>query len=112
MNTRGGSLVIGLDDKGTPLGLENDGFENEDKMDQHLANLIRDRLGAHHMFCLHPGFADYEGKRILVVRCDAARTPAYIKDGRSEYFYIRTSGTTTELPASKIHDYVTQRFGK
>jgi hypothetical protein len=75
-------------------------------MDQHLANLIRDRLGAQHGLCLHPRFVDYEGKRLLVVRCDSARTPAYLKDGKAEYFYIRTSGTTTELPASKIHDYI------
>ena len=111
LNTHGGTLVIGVDDNGTPLGLENDGFQNEDKMDQHLANLIRDRLGAHHTFCLHPRFVDYEGKRVLVVRCDPARSPAYLKEGKAEYFYIRTSGTTTELPASKIHDYVKQRFG-
>jgi hypothetical protein len=111
LNTHGGTLVIGVDDKGTPLGLESDGFLNEDKMDQHLANLIRDRLGAHHTFCLHPRFTDYEGKRVLVVRCDPAKSPAYIKGGKAEYFYIRTSGTTTELPASKIHDYIKQRFG-
>jgi ATP-dependent Lon protease len=111
LNTHGGTLVIGLDDKGTPLGLDNDGFQNEDKMDQHLANLIRDRLGPQHMLCLHPQFEDYEGKRVLVVRCDASKSAAYLKDGRDEYFYIRTSGTTTELPASKIHDYVKQRFG-
>ena len=111
LNTHGGTLVIGVDDKGVPLGLEPDGFQNDDKMDQHLANLIRDRLGAHHAFCLHPRFTDYEGKRVLVVRCDPAKSPAYLKDGKVEYFYIRTSGTTTELPASKIHDYVKQRFG-
>jgi hypothetical protein len=81
-------------------------------MDQHLANLIRDRLGSHHTFCLHPRFTDYEGKRILVISCDPANSPAYVKDGKTEYFYIRTGGTTTELPASKIHDYVKQRFGK
>jgi ATP-dependent Lon protease len=111
LNTHGGTLVVGVDDKGTPLGLENDGFQNEDKMDQHLANLIRDRLGPQHTLCLHPQFEDYEGRRILVVRCDSAKSPAYLKDGKTEYFYIRTSGTTSELPASKIHDYVRQRFG-
>ena len=36
--------------------------------------------------------------------------PAYVKDGKAEYFHIRTSGTTTELPASQIHDCLTQRF--
>jgi predicted HTH transcriptional regulator len=111
LNTHGGTLVVGVDDKGTPLGLENDGFQNEDKMDQHLANLIRDRLGPQHTLCLHPRFEDYEGKRILVMRCDPAKSPAYVKDGKTEYFYVRTGGTTSELPASKIHDYVRQRFG-
>jgi predicted HTH transcriptional regulator len=111
LNTHGGTLIIGVDDKGTPLGLENDGFQNEDKMAQHLANLIRDRLGPHHAFCLHPQFMDYEGRRILVVRCDPAKSPTYLKDAKAEYFYIRTGSTTTELPASKIHDYVKQRFG-
>ena len=111
LNTHGGTLIIGLDDKGTPLGLEKDGFQNEDKLDQHLANLIRDRLGAHHIFCLHPRFEDFEGKRIFVIRCDPSTAPAYLKNGKAEYFYVRTSGTTTELPASKIHDYVKQRFG-
>jgi hypothetical protein len=47
---------------------------------------------------------------VLVVRCDPATSPAYLKDAKTEYFYIRVSGTTSELPASKIHDYVKQRF--
>jgi ATP-dependent Lon protease len=110
LNTHGGILIIGIDDKGAPLGLEKDGFQSEDKMDQHLANLIRDRLGPHHTFCLHPRFGDYEGKRVLVVRCDPAKSPVYLKDGKNEYFYIRVSGTTSELSASRIHDYVKQRF--
>jgi ATP-dependent Lon protease len=110
LNTRGGILIIGVDDKGIPLGLENDGFQSEDKMDQHLANLIRDRLGPQHASCLRPCFDDCEGKRVLVVHCERSKIPAYLKEGRAEYFYIRTGGTTTELPASRIHDYINQRF--
>lgn len=111
LNTHGGTLVIGVDDKGAPLGLDSDGFQSEDKMDQHLANLIRDRLGAHHAFCLHAQFEEYEQKRILTVVCDPAASPAYLKDGKDEYFYVRTGATTSELPASKIHAYIKQRFG-
>ena len=112
LNTRGGTLVIGVDDKGAVLGVGVDGFPSEDKMDQHLANLIRDRLGAPHVLFIHPRFTDYEGKRVLVITCDAGKSPAYVKDGKTEYFYIRTSGTTSELPASQIHDFIKQRFGK
>ena len=73
--------MIGVDDKGTPLGLENDRFLNEDEMDQHLANLIRDRLGADHTFCLHQRFMDRGGKRVLVVRCDHAKSPEDVPRG-------------------------------
>jgi ATP-dependent Lon protease len=110
LNTHGGTVVIGADDKGTALGLDNDGFQTEDKMNQHLANLIRDRLGPHHAFCLHPQFVDYDGKRLLIVRCDPAKSPAYVKEGNAEYFYVRTGATTSEVPASKIHAFVEQRF--
>jgi hypothetical protein len=103
-------LVIGADDKRTALGLDNDGFQTEDKTNQHLANLIRDRLGPHHAFCLHPQFVDYDGKRLLIVRCDPAKSPAYVKEGNTEYFYVRTGATTSEVPTSQIHDFVEQRF--
>ena len=112
LNTHGGTVVIGADDKGTALGLDNDGFQTEDKMNQHLANLIRDRLGPHHAFCLHPQFVDYDGKRLLIVRCDPAKSPAYVKEGNAEYFYVRTGATTSEVPASQIHAFIKQRFGK
>ncbi len=112
LNTRGGTLVIGVDDKGAVLGVGVDGFPSEDKIDQHLANLIRDRLGAQHVLSIHPRFADYEGRRVLVITCDPGKSPAYVKDGKTEYFYVRTSGTTSELPASQIHDFIKQRFGK
>src|SRR5262249_5865593 len=37
LNSDGGILVVGVDDKGIPLGLDADGFQSEDKMLQHLA---------------------------------------------------------------------------
>ena len=45
----GGSLVIGVDDDGTALDLKNDKFDNEDKMDLHLGNLIKSKLGSSSM---------------------------------------------------------------
>ena len=32
-------------DDGTPIGLDIDGFDNEDKMALHLTNLVNDRMG-------------------------------------------------------------------
>lgn len=111
LNTHGGTLVIGVDDNGSPLGLELDRFASEDKMDQHLANLVRDRIGALHAFYLHGTFEDYDGKRVLVIRCEPAKSPAYVRDGKAEYFFMRSGATTSEVPASQIHAYIKQRFG-
>ena len=111
LNTNGGTLVVGADDKGTPLGLEHDGFPTEDKLAQHLANLVRDRLGVHHNLFMESRIVDCEGKRLVVITCKPGKSAAYVKDGKSEYFYVRSGTTTVELPASKIHDYVKQRFG-
>ena len=112
LNTHGGTLVIGVNDQKEPVGIQRDAFSSEDKMDQHLANLLRDRIGAHQMLCIHPSFADYKGERVLIVRCERSKLPAYLKDGGSEKFYIRTSGTTTELQPSKVQDYILQRFSR
>lgn len=45
LNTNGGILMIGVTDDGTTLGINADGFENEDKMSLHLVSLVRDRMG-------------------------------------------------------------------
>jgi hypothetical protein len=61
LNTRGGTLVIGVDDNGTPLGLEDDGFQSEDKMDQHLANLSRTALVHNTLYaCTHGSWSTKE----------------------------------------------------
>jgi hypothetical protein len=49
LNTHGGTLVIGVNDQKEPVGIQRDAFSSEDKMDQHLANILRDRIGARHM---------------------------------------------------------------
>jgi hypothetical protein len=48
LNAKGGMLVIGVADDGAPVGLEKDGFADEDKMSLHLINLLKDRLGGQH----------------------------------------------------------------
>ena len=111
LNTNGGFLVIGVDDSGAALGIEADKFSNEDKMNLHLVNIIKERLGIQHMLNIQPHFCDFGGKRVLVLECKAGYTPAYLKqkDG-SEQFFVRTGAATSELLPSQIHTYVNQRF--
>jgi hypothetical protein len=45
LNTDGGTLLVGVDDKGEPLGIKADKFPNEDKYLLHFTNLINSRIG-------------------------------------------------------------------
>lgn len=111
LNTHGGTLVIGVADDGNPVGIEADGFANEDKMSQHLANLVNDRIGAKTWSSLHANFDDYSGVRVLSVRCEKAQFPSYVKGDKTEVFYVRAGTSTVALPVGQIADYVNQRFG-
>ena len=111
LNSReGGTLVIGIKDDGEALGLETDGFPNEDKMNLHLVNLLKARLGAASMLNIKPHFEDYQGKRLLVVDCLASNSPVYLKNGNSEEFYIRAGASSAALSASEMTNYIKERF--
>lgn len=110
LNSHGGHLVIGVADSGEVLGIEKDGFPNEDKMNLHLVNLLKDRMGPQHMLHIDPRFETLEGKKVLVVRCRPSSLPVYIKDGATEQFFARTGAATTELLPSQIQAYIQQRF--
>lgn len=110
LNTNGGMLVIGLSDDSSPVGLQADGFENEDKMSLHLVNIVKARMGIHAMTGLHIHFEDHDDCRVMVVKCEKATMPIFVKDGDMERFYIRTGPSTTELSPSQTQDYIKQRF--
>jgi len=111
LNTNGGHLVIGVDDSGNALGVEADNFVNEDKMNLHLVNIIKERLGTQHMLNVQPHFCDFGDKRVLILECKAGYSPAYLRQKNgSEEFYVRTGAATSELLPSQIHAYVNQRF--
>ncbi len=110
LNTNGGTLIIGVSDDGSPLGIDVDGFPNEDKMSLHLVNIVKSRMGPQAMTRMHVHFEDYEGSRVLIIRCGNAASSVFVKDGDVERFYVRTGPSTTELTASQTQEYVKQRF--
>jgi hypothetical protein len=110
LNSQGGTLVIGCGDDGEPIGLDTDQFPNEDKLHLHLVNILKERIGITHMMYIHPRFEDLQDKRVMVVECWPARSPAFVKDSGVERFYIRAGASTAELSMSQVQEYTKQRF--
>ena len=110
LNTNGGTLIIGMSDDGKPVGIEADGFLNEDRMGLHLVNVVKEHLGPKAMIFIQLHFDDYEDKRVLIVKCYRSAMPIFLKEGVLEKFFIRTGPSTTELSASQTLDYIKHRF--
>ena len=109
MNTNGGNLLIGVDDNGNILGLNQD-FETLKKPDidgfeQYLMQLISLKLGTHLCTAVNVSFYRYGENDVCYIEIDPAKTPVYLsQDGRSR-FYIRTGNGTRELdlPEAILH---------
>ena len=78
----------------------------------HLVNLVKDRISPTHLIYAHPRFDGYQDVRVLVVECAPAQSPAFIREGQLERFFVRTGPSTTELTASQTQQSVRERFGK
>lgn len=111
LNSKGGTLIVGVTDDGTPVGVpETDQFPNEDKMNLHLVNLVSARIGATYMMYVHPRFEDYDGQRVMAVECWPAKSPVFVKDGNVERYFIRAGASTAELPAGQAQEHIKLRF--
>lgn len=110
LNAKGGTLLIGVADDCEVLGIEADGFPNEDKMCRHLVNLIKDRIGEVFLPYVHPHFEDQEDERVLMVRCDPGPKAAFLKDGKAPRFFVRGGNATAELTGPGVTDYIHHRF--
>ncbi len=111
LNKDGGTLIVGVSDDGSPIGLDVDGFDNEDRMGLHLVNIVNRSIGPDVWAFMHANFDDLDEGRVLAVRCDKAPDPVYVRDGNTERFYVRTGPSTTELPVRVAMKYIAQRFG-
>jgi hypothetical protein len=110
LNVEGGTLLIGVSDEGEILGIEKDGFPNEDKMALHLVNLVKDRIRELFLPYVHPRFEDMDGIRIMLIKCDRGPRAAFLKDGSILRFYVRAANSTAELQGDSITDYSKRRF--
>jgi predicted HTH transcriptional regulator len=110
LNSSGGTLLIGVDDSGRIVGIEPDGFENADKCQLHLKNLINQHIGAEYSSFIQITLVDVDGMTVVLVECSPAREPVFLKIGKNEEFYIRSGPSSIKLSPSQTVSYVLQNM--
>ena len=111
----GGTLLIGVDDEGNILGLENDysnvpgnnwdGFQKV--LTQYLGNVFGNETCLY-WNNLHKITKD--GKEVCLISVKPSNKPVYIKNEGQEEFYVRVASKTTPLSMSEAQQYIKDRF--
>lgn len=109
MNSKGGTLFIGVNDDGEVIGLDGDNFSNEDKLLLHLDNLIKSKLGSSFFSKITTTISGLGSKRFLAVKCGASKEPVFLKNDKEE-FYIRANASSHALPPSEMLKYIKEHF--
>jgi hypothetical protein len=116
MNTQGGTLIIGVDDKGKALGLDNDlstlGKKDEDGFELAFTDIVTSYLKLPDRRHIKPYFEDYDCKRVYVVEVGASDEPIYcLFDKNTEHeFYIRVGNSTRKLDLKEAVEYIQKHF--
>lgn len=110
LNTDGGTLMIGVSDNGDVCGVDLHSFENKDKMNLHLTNLIASQIGNGYLHYISFNMVDFDGKIVIRVRCDPSPKPVFLREGKQETFYVRSGASSVELTGSNLVSYTASRF--
>ena len=110
LNTNGGTLIVGVNDKGEILGLDKDAFPSDDNLKLHLNNMIKNGIGAHFMHFVHYELFEIEGKKILKIDCIPSDKRVFLKENGQEDFYMRNGPATIKLQGNSLIDYINGRF--
>ncbi|MBU0996406.1 MAG: ATP-binding protein [Proteobacteria bacterium] len=112
LNTKSGTLLIGVSNKGEITGLGKDRFETQDKYSLHLNNIIKEKIGKKYLHLIDFNFVKINEKSVLKIDCRKSKKPIFLKNQNEEEFYIRIGPSTAQLKGSELVDYIEREFNK
>jgi hypothetical protein len=109
LNTSGGTVIIGVDDNGNILGLENDYLvshnKNKDGFLVHLSRKLSEILGGDVIEFINTNIHAVSAKDVCVIRVKPSTKPFYIKEGDDERLYTRNTGNNQRLTSREAIEY-------
>lgn len=112
LNSEGGELLIGVDDDGNIVGVNeeiNKFYKSDDKYLLHFKNKLKKNIGEAFYPLMDYLLVQVNEKLVLHVTCRAAAEPCFID---SKDFYVRSGPSTDKIEGKKQHEYIKNRFDK
>jgi len=111
LNTEGGHLLIGINDKKELLGIEIDNFKSQDEWHRYLKDKIKHKIGLKYLEnYIKVEFKNIDEKTIAIIKC-AALSPvehALVDD----ILYVRKGPATHEIPKKEMIKWGLERAKK
>jgi len=111
LNSRGGTLLVGIADDGSITGLqaEMDAFfkGSRDDLLKHFKNILRRSIGETFYPLIDYDTVDVNGQQVLRVDCRESDKECFLD---STEFYVRTNPATDQLNGEKMVEYIRRRF--
>lgn len=115
LNSEGGTLLIGVADDKTVLGIQDDidstSRKDQDGFLQTLTQAIITGLGEGVAPYVEISFEELDGKTICRVDIDPSSGPVFLLDGTVKEFFIRFSSSTRPLDMEAAHKYIGEKWG-
>nr|NQU89855.1 ATP-binding protein [Bacteroidota bacterium] len=111
LNSDGGDLLIGVEDDGNIIGIEADGFVNDDKFLLHVWALIKSSMGQEISPYIKTTLEKFNGKTVCRVNCAKSPKPIFLRQkGFDEALFIRSGPGTVSLEISEALKYIQAHF--
>ena len=115
LNADGGTIVIGVNDGGTIIGLEKDyhslAKKNRDGFANHLTVLLKTMIGLPFTKYIQTHFENVGGEDVCLIKVQNGHKPAYLKNAdNKEEFFVRVGNSTQPFSMSDTADYIKTHF--
>lgn len=107
LNSKGGTLLIGVNDSKEIIGTHKDNFAGTDKFSLHITNLIKSKLGKNAVSLIKIEFMEINKKIIIKIECKKGNKPFFLKSSdNEEEFYIRAGPSSVQIKGSELIEYI------
>jgi len=116
LNSEGGTLLVGVADSGSALGIEPDfehlkqGKQNADGWQLSLQEVIINALGAEVWNAVRVSLVSHGSQTVAVVSCPSRTTETWHREDGGERFYIRAANGTRELNGPSLLSYIREHW--
>lgn len=105
LNSGGGTLLLGVSDDGSPVGIEHDQYRNQDEYRRALASSIRDHIGPRFVDAVKIDFWPVGRHEIITIECNPGSPPehAFLDDRE---LYVRQGPMSVPLTGRPLADWL------